>query len=108
MRGVERVGNLPGETRGCFHRHRAGERSALDELQNEVPRSNVVDLTGVGMIERGYCARFLLESIDAIGIAGELLWQHFDRDIATETRIARPVDDPHSACPERAGDLVGT
>jgi hypothetical protein len=54
------------------------------------------------MIQRGYCARFLLEAI-AVGGVGENL----ERDVAAEARIAGAVDFAHSTRPERGDDFVG-
>jgi len=41
--------------------------------------------------------RFLLESVEAIGISRKCDGQHFDRDVAAQPWVARPVDLAHAA-----------
>ena len=43
---------------------------------------------------------------DAVGIGRELVGKDLQRDIATETRIARAVDLPHPARADEGEDLV--
>jgi hypothetical protein len=62
----------------------------------------------VRMIERGQDLRFALEAREAIGIVDERVRQDFDRDVAIERRIARPIDLPHAAGPKGGEDLVRT
>ena len=52
--------------------------------------------------------RLALEPRQRVGIRGERLRQHLDRDVALELRVPRPVDLPHPARAERREDLVGT
>jgi hypothetical protein len=77
------------------------ERLPLDEFQHQEARQSygfeAVDSADVGMIERGQHARLALEPCQAIGIAGEFGGQYFDRDVAREVCVVRPVDLPHSA-----------
>ena len=51
----------------------------------------------VWMVQCGGGARFLLESVEAIDIGRKRDGQHFDRDVASQSRIARPVDLAHAA-----------
>jgi hypothetical protein len=99
-----------------------GKRRAFDELQHERPRRlkparydptchdrrlfDPVDGCNVRVVERGEHLRFAFEAREAVGIAREFLGQDLQRDIAIELRIARPIHDPHTACPEQAHDLV--
>jgi hypothetical protein len=50
--------------------------------------------------------RLTLEARHAVRIGRKGGRQNFQRDVAVESRIARPADLAHPACPERAGDLV--
>ena len=52
--------------------------------------------------------RLAIESLRAICIAGKSGWEHFDRDIAIEARVARTVDLTHSACANGADDFIGS
>jgi len=51
-------------------------------------------------------ARFLLEAVQTIGVARKRSGQHFDRDVASETRVARAIDFAHAAAAEKARDLI--
>ena len=81
VRGIERVGNLPGDRQrsaiGMRRRVAAiavddlGERLSIDQLQhqrvNAVMLLQPVDGGDVGMIERGQRTRFALEARQPIG-----------------------------------------
>jgi hypothetical protein len=97
VRGVEGIGDLPGDPARLVDRHRAvqkeiGERRPFDEFQHEraqVPVGvgrpvNAVDRGDVLMIERREQVGFTLEAGEAIGIARELAGQHLDRNVAAE------------------------
>jgi len=56
------------------------------------------------MVQRGECARFLLESESAVGIVGEGVGQHLDSDGALELRVVRAVALAHPAGTEEALD----
>ena len=60
----------------------------------------------VGMIQRGEDLRFAMKPREPIGVAGERVGKHLDRDIAIQTRVAGAVDLTHPARPERVQDLV--
>src|SRR5439155_6423646 len=70
--------------------------------------ADVVDGEDVRMIQPGGSARLLLESMQAIRICRERRWQHLDRDISSQPRIARPIDFAHPAGANRADNLVRT
>ena len=59
------------------------------------------------MRERGDGLGLALESGERFGVAGELVGQDLDRDVALQPRVARPVDLAHPARAERGEDLVG-
>src|SRR2546428_12535795 len=60
------------------------------------------------MIERGEALRFASEAGDPIGIVKKALGQEFERDVATELRVARLVHLAHAARPDGREDLVRT
>ena len=60
----------------------------------------------VRMVQRRGGAGFTLEALDAIGIGRQVAANHLDRDGASETRVAGPVDLAHATCAEQRKDLV--
>ena len=68
-----------------------------DDVRRAVLRADVVNGQDVRMVERGSCARFLLEATQPVSISREGRWQNFDRDFAVEACIARAVHFTHPA-----------
>src|SRR5208282_1149225 len=60
----------------------------------------------VGMVQRGRRSRLLLEAPQAVRIGGKEGWQHLDRDITSQSRIAGSIDLPHSASTDFRDDSV--
>jgi hypothetical protein len=60
------------------------------------------------VIQRGEHLRFALETRHALGVCGEALRQDFERDVATQLRVARPIHLAHAARAERGENLIGT
>ena len=58
------------------------------------------------MIERRKELRFLLEAGQAVRIADKGRWQNFQRDLATELRVAGAIDFAHPAGAENSQDFV--
>jgi hypothetical protein len=58
------------------------------------------------MVQRSSRAGFLLESVQSIGVGRERRRQHLDRDVASETRIARAIHLAHSTRAERGQDFI--
>ena len=58
------------------------------------------------MAQRGGRACFLLEAVQSIGVGRERRRQHFDRDVAPETRVARAIHLAHAARAERGEDFI--
>ena len=111
----EAVGNLCAEVDRAFHRKRAvideiAQRLSFDQLHREIrgviDAADFVDRDDVGMIESGGSARFLLETLEAGGVAGEFFGQDFDRHRTSEPRVARAEDFTHAAGTDARGDLV--
>jgi hypothetical protein len=67
-----------------------------------------VDGRDVRMIERGEDFRFALEPRDAFRVSRERLGEDFDRDVAIEPRVARPIHFAHPARPDSGENLVRT
>jgi hypothetical protein len=61
-----------------------------------------------GVIERREQLRFALESREAIRIEGEDSWQHFQRDVSIELRVARSMDFAHPAGADGGDDFERT
>ena len=70
--------------------------------------ADVMDGQDVGMVQGGSGLGFLLETTQTIAIVAEIGWEDLDRDRAIEASVARAVDLAHSACRERAEDLIRT
>ena len=83
-------------------------RVAIDVLQDQIVRPDVVDLADVRMVQRSDRTRFLLESVEAIGVGRERRWQHLDRDLAPQSRITSAVHLAHAARADRRENLVRT
>src|SRR5437868_7137830 len=72
------------------------ERLPVDILHDQVVRPDVVELTDIGVIERGNYAGFPLEAL-----GGNLY-----RDITAEPCIASPVHFAHPACADGGQGFV--
>jgi hypothetical protein len=60
------------------------------------------------MVQRRNRARFLFETPQSVGIIGQGLWQHFDRDITIEPRIAPAIHLTHAARTQQREDFIWT
>ncbi len=58
--------------------------------------TDLVNRDDVGMVQGRRRARFLLESAQTGGIRSQLPRQDFDRDVAPELCIPRPIDSTTS------------
>ena len=85
------------------------ERLAFEQLGDDVGSAvvaaDVVDREDVRMIEHPGRARFLLEASKPIGIVSERAGEDFDRDVAREARVLRPIDLAHPAGTDRTQRL---
>ena len=99
---------LAGRQGAAFERR--PERFALEQLRDDVVdtalRSDVVDGQDVRMVQGSRRAGLLLEALQAIGVGRRRSWQHLDRHVAIEPRVAAAVDLAHPARPEERHDLV--
>ena len=65
-----------------------------------------MDLTDVRMVQRRNRAGLLLEATDAVGVRGQILWQHLDGDVAIKACVARAIHLAHPAAAEERDDFV--
>ena len=88
------------------------QRVAFNQLENQRARIaaffQTVDRRDVRVIERGEELRFAMQPREPLGIGGEQLRQHLQRDVATELRIAGAIHLSHAAGAEGGLDLVWT
>jgi hypothetical protein len=102
---VERLGDLGRDRERLVDRDRAlheaiGQRQPLDELDDEIVRTDVVERADFGMVQRRDRAPLAREAL-AEAIVGRL-----DRDVAVEPSVARLVHATHPAGTEHALDPV--
>jgi hypothetical protein len=102
VRRFERIANLHGIFQRLIHRQRPCERRALDVLHHQVVRSNIVQRTDVGVIQRRDRLGFALKAFR------ELFVGNLDGNRAIQARIAGLVDLSHPASADGRGNLVGT
>jgi hypothetical protein len=65
-----------------------------------------MDSQDVRMVQRRNRARFLFETPQSVGIMCQCLWQHFDRDITPEPRVAGAVHLAHAARAQWSEDFI--
>ena len=87
-----------------------GQRSAVDKFQHQILNSvliaDIVQRADVWMIQRRDRLRFALKAATRVGIGRDVGRKDLDRHGAIEPRVARLVDLPHPARPDRRDDLV--
>ena len=93
-------------------RQRLGQRSPLHQLHRQEDRCarifDGVDGDDVRVIERGHGERFAREALAAIGVDRCDVGEHFECDLALQSRIAGPIDLAHPAGAEQRHDFLGT
>ena len=112
---VQRPCDLP----GVFERFPPRHHSAADPLTQRLPfeqlhhgvgdavvAAEVVNGEDIGMRQRRDCMRLALEARQAIGIGRKLHRQDFERNLATQFRVARAIDLSHATGTNRRDDLV--
>ena len=87
-----------------------GQILALDQLHDESAHSagflQAVDVRDVRMVQRGERLRLTGEPRESIRIVRERVREDFERHVTIQLRVAGPIDLPHSALTEQAGDFV--
>jgi hypothetical protein len=117
VRVLEPLSDLPGKQQ-CFPN---GKRSLLDPFGQPKPFDEFHDQgagairffqsakrRNVGMIEQGKDFGLALEANHAVRIAGERLWEDFQRHVTAKARVPRAIHLTHPASANRAQDLVGS
>src|ERR1700681_4939298 len=74
---------------------------AFHILHHQIVRPNIVQMADVGVVQRGNRMGFAGKAL------GELRGGNFDRDVAIQAWIARPIYLTHATCTDRRKDLVG-
>ena len=86
------------------------QRLALQQLHGdegtpfEFP--DIVNGADARMIERGCSARFAPESLDRLGVLGNIVGKKFQRNIPAEARVLGLINHAHSAAAEFLEDAV--
>ena len=95
---------------GILSRDLFGERVALDQLEDDPGQAirflEAIHSGDVRMVERGEQFRFALESGQPIEILCECLREDFDRNVALEVCVARPIHLAHGAGAQCGHDLI--
>jgi hypothetical protein len=110
---LERLGDLDGDlhdlAEGRAPAPELVQVGALDQGHHEEQRplvaSQVVERDDRGVVHLRDHLRLPLEALLGLG-AQQRGRDQLDRDVTVEQRVARPVDDPHSAAAELGCDLV--
>src|SRR4029450_2612435 len=98
----QRTGNLNGEAKRLVGWQWTLQALAFDELENQIPLADVMDLTDMWVIQRRDGAGFLIE---AVTVGGR---QPLDRDAAVGASVATLPSLTHPACAEWRHQRVGT
>ena len=115
VRGVERIGDLPGHRQRLGNRQRPSRQSIRDRLPLDQLHHQRLDAVGVfdavnggdvRMIERRQDARFALEARPSIGIGGEGVRQDLHGHVALQPRVACAIDLAHATCTDALVQLV--
>ena len=113
---AEAVGDLKRVVDGLLRREAAScqsraQRLAFEKLLHDVGRivvtADVVDGRDVGVVQDARRPSLLLEAAQALGVGRKGRRQDFDRHVAPQPRVPRPVHLPHPARTNRRQDLVG-
>jgi len=95
---------------GKPHNNIAAADAPSNELHHESTNAagffNAVDMRDVRMIERRERLRFAREPHQPIRIVRKRVREDFERDLAIELGIARPIHLPHPAFADRGRDRV--
>lgn len=117
MRGRERGANLRAEVddalegQGTLLRDQVSELDALEQLHHDVAQPVVVlpeveDPADVGVIEPRGRARFAVEVLDELRVAGEVLVEELHGDGTVQQPVASSVDPTDRAARDLRLDLV--
>ena len=102
VRGLDAIDQLLDDGQRIVERHWALQILALDVLHDEEVRPDVIEMTDVGVVQRGDRPDLAREPIR------ELFRRDLDGDVAVEARVVGAIHLAHAALPDERGDLVGT
>ena len=104
VRRLERHSYLHGKPQGHSRWERllvrGNNRRPVNVLNDQIIRSDIINLANIGMIQRGNGFRFALETL------AELRGGNFDRDEATQTRISGAIHFTHSTSANKRKDFI--
>src|SRR5215467_14912640 len=100
VRGIQCVQHLSGIFDGLFQRKRTSQRSAVDELHDEIVGTDIIEMANVRMVQRSNDARFLSEAL------AKLAGANLDCDRTAEPCVGRAVDFTHTARSDERLDPV--
>ena len=108
VRGLQRAQDLEAKPHRFLRCQRTLRRRALDVLEHEITRANVVDLANVRMVQAGDRACFSLEPALPVGFRRQPRGQDLESDDAIEASVACTIDFAHPAGAKRRENFVGT
>jgi hypothetical protein len=115
MRGVQSRRDLHPHGQHRTDRKRSLQKPLRESLSvgqlhdEEMPSGDLLERVKGGDVRvahRGQRLCLALKARDALLVLEELVWQDFDRNLASELRVLRPIDLSHPARAERREDLV--
>jgi hypothetical protein len=106
VRRLERHSYLHGKPQGLSRWERllvrGNNRRPVNVLNDQIIRSDIINLANIGMIQRGNGFRFALETL------AELRGADFDRDDPVQAGIPSLIDLAHAAGADGLQDLIRT
>src|SRR4029077_5191582 len=111
----QRIGNLCSAADGLVSRQRAFgqpllQRLAFQKLYDEIVHpllvADVIEMTNIGMRQRGNSTGFALETLLRLEVVRKVSGQNLDRDTTVEAGIAGAIHFSHPARAELRDDLV--
>ena len=115
VRRLQAIGDLDGHAEHRVKGHRAAthgvkQRLSLeefgDDIRHAIVPADVVHREDVRVIQCRGCARFLLESREAIRVGDERGWQHLDRDVPLQPGVSAAIHLTHAARADLGSDFI--
>jgi hypothetical protein len=101
VRGFDPVNQLLNDRKRVIEVQWAAQVMAFHILHHQIVRPNIVQMADIWMIQRSDCLGFALKALR------KLRGGNFDRNIAIQAWIARPIYLTHATCADKRKDLVG-
>ena len=102
VRGLDAVDDLTQDRQRVAERHRSLQCLAFDILHDQIVRSDVVEVTDVGVVQGRDRARFAGEALRELDV------RDFDRDVAIEARVVGAIHLAHATFADQRRDFVRT